>query len=133
MERIETRVETRYGHLLGHREHGLSTFLGVPYARPPTGPLRFRPPRPPEPWTGVREAHEPGPVSPQPSGLLTGMLGFSAEGAREDCLSLNVWTPACDGARRPVLVWIHGGSFTSGAGSMPITESQLPVMPTSLW
>ncbi len=113
-------IETRHGRLRGRRQDGLTALLGVPYARPPLGRLRFSSPRPPEPWSGVREADAFGPPPPQPAGMLTRMLGFSAEGAREDCLSLNVWTPGCDASRRPVLVWVHGGSFTSGAGSMPI-------------
>jgi para-nitrobenzyl esterase len=112
-------VETRHGRLRGCAEEGALVFRGIHYARAAEGELRWRTPAGPEPWPGVRDAVKFAPPAPQRPGTLTRMLGFSAADASEDCLALNLWTPAADGARRPVLVWIHGGSFTSGAGSMP--------------
>ncbi len=113
-------VETRWGKLRGRRRGQVVQFLGIPYARPPVGERRFAAPEPPEPWSGVRPAHRFGPLAPQfgtemgPAGklfrLIRGPIG-------EDCLYLNVWTPAAPGERRPVMVWIHGGAFVLGAGS----------------
>jgi len=117
----EPVADTAEGRLRGALEDGLAVFRGIPYARPPLGPLRFAAPRPPEPWSGVRDALAFSPTAPQRPGVLSRMLGFSAESS-EDCLSLNVWTPAADAGRRPVLVWVHGGSFTGGSGSMPLYD-----------
>lgn len=98
---------------------GIAAFRGIPYAAPPVGPLRLRPPQPPRPWDGERQATAPGPVAPQRQGPLERTFGGYGE-IDEDCLSVNVWTPGPDpAARRPVLVWIHGGSFTTGAGAIP--------------
>lgn len=112
-------VETASGRVRGRPSRGAWTFRGIPYAAPPVGPLRFAPPRPPSPWAGVRDATEFGPVAAQrPSGLES-MLGAGRPTMSEDCLTLNVWTPAADDGRRPVLVWIHGGAFVTGSGSTP--------------
>lgn len=114
-----TIVETTAGRVEGRREAGVECFSGIPYAAPPVGELRFRAPRPPAPWPGVRPATGPGPVAPQlpPASELSG----GATGPQdEDCLTVNVWTPAVDGARRPVLVWVHGGAFIGGSGSLPL-------------
>jgi len=98
---------------------GITAFRGIPYAAPPIGPLRLRPPRPPKPWVGERAVAEPGPVAPQRQGPLERAFGGYGK-ADEDCLSVNVWTPGADtAAARPVLVWVHGGSFTTGAGAIP--------------
>jgi para-nitrobenzyl esterase len=95
-------------------------FRGIPYAAPPVGDLRWRAPRPPAPWTTPRDATVFGPSAPQPvGGMLDGLVPGMAVGAiDEDCLTLNVWTPAVDAGARPVLVWLHGGAFTIGGSSL---------------
>jgi para-nitrobenzyl esterase len=113
-------VETRSGRVRGSREDGAFVFRGIPYAAPPVGPLRFRPPGPPAPWSGVRDALRAGASAPQLAGALAQVLGQGGDGQSEDCLALDVFTPGADGARRPVLVWLHGGGFTSGAGSQAV-------------
>jgi para-nitrobenzyl esterase len=117
---MEPRVETSAGRIEGSREDGVLVFRGIPYARPPVGELRLRAPQPPEPWAGVREARSFGAAAPQTPGRLAALLGAPREPISEDCLHLNVWTPGLGAARRPVLVWLHGGGFTTGSGSQPI-------------
>ena len=114
---MTTHVETRYGAVRGRADGPVLNFRAIPFARPPVGPLRWRPPRPPEPWAGVRDGAEHGPPAPQRPGELSLVLGLRADGASEDCLTLSVTTPGLSG-KRPVLVWIHGGGFTSGAPSL---------------
>ena len=97
---------------------GVTAFRGVPYAAPPVGPLRLRPPQPPPPWKGERDAAAPGAVAPQRQGPLERAFGGYGE-VDEDCLSLNVWTTGTEPSGRPVLVWVHGGSFTTGTGGIP--------------
>lgn len=101
-------VRTRAGSVRGTTAGGLSTFLGIPYARPPTGPLRFASPRPPFPWRGVRDATKFGPPFVQ----------ADVDDSSEDALYANVWTPSTTG-RLPVLVYLHGGGWQLGAGSVP--------------
>ena len=110
-------VETRRGPVRGVTEGGLAVFRGLPFARPPVGPLRFRPPEPPEPWTAVRDAARFGPSASQNGALVGPLMSLGISRTGEDCLYLNVWTPAADRGRRPVLVWIHGGAFILGSGS----------------
>lgn len=113
-------VETAQGKVEGAARDGVRVFLGIPYARPPVGPLRLRPPQPMAPWAGVRPALAFGAGAPQSPSMMGRLLGIGFGEHDEDCLSLNVWTPACDGARRPVLVWLHGGGFVFGASNQPI-------------
>ncbi|MDQ1394445.1 MAG: para-nitrobenzyl esterase [Acidimicrobiaceae bacterium] len=90
---------------------------GVPYAAPPVGPLRFRPPQPPPPWKGVRDASRFGPAAPQAISPLQGLVGGQPGRWSEDCLYLNVFAPTDGRAGLPVMVWIHGGAFIGGSGS----------------
>lgn len=113
-------VHTTGGRVEGVAKDGHLAFYGIPYAACPTGDLRFRPPEPAPPWGGVLRAHEIGYAAPQTPHVIQ---GFAASGAQhEDCLNLNIFTPAADGARRPVLFWIHGGGFTHGAGYEPLYD-----------
>ncbi len=110
-------VEVQGGRLRGVRRSGLWSFSGVPYAGSPDGDRRWRPPSAPEPWSGVKECDRFTPIAPQSPGMVEMSLGGEPEEQSEDCLSLNIWTPGIDGSRRPVMVWIHGGSFVSGSGA----------------
>ena len=110
-------IEVRGGRVRGVDRGGVWSFSGIPYAASTAGDRRWRPPAHPEPWTGIRECDRFGPVAPQSQGMVEQALGGTPEEASEDCLNLNVWTPGLDDARRPVMVWIHGGSFMTGSGS----------------
>jgi para-nitrobenzyl esterase len=110
---------TAQGRIEGFERNGAWQFRGIPYAAPPVGERRFRPPAPPEPWEGVRSGREFGAISCQGTGGTTAFLGEQARETSEDCLFLNVLTPGCDDAGRPVVVWIHGGGFVNGSGSTP--------------
>ncbi|WP_328751445.1 carboxylesterase/lipase family protein [Streptomyces sp. NBC_00285] len=108
-----TTVRTHDGPVRGAAHDGYRTFEGIPYAAPPTGDLRWAPPHRAAPWSAVRDATRPASACPQPAGEVPG------GSTDEDCLHLNVTTPdsAGPGNPRPVIVWLHGGGFTSGAGS----------------
>lgn len=113
-------VLTTAGKVRGETADGIHSFKGVPYGAPTAGANRFMPPRKPEPWDGIRDSLEYGPIAPQ---LARGGAGGanpvdSATGTEsEDCLMLNVFTPAAgDGGNRPVMFWCHGGGFITGSG-----------------
>ncbi len=119
----EPIVGTTLGSAQGKRKDGIAVFLGLPYGAS-TENRRFLPPLPAEPWNGTFEATAPGPISPQRGALVEDDLGDSRTVGPmpefrqgEDCLVLDVYTPDLDDARRPVLVWLHGRGFDSGAGS----------------
>src|SRR5581483_9337638 len=119
-EAVPELVETALGRLAGDRKNGISRFKGIPFAKPPVGPLRWRMPEPAQAWAGVRDATRFGFVCPQAPTQLETLMGLTVGEPSEDCLYLNVWTPACDNARRPVMVWFHGGAFVIGAGSQGV-------------
>jgi carboxylesterase type B len=114
-------VRTRHGLVRGSFADGVNTFKGVPYAAPPFGADRLRPPRPVEPWGGVRDALAYGPKSPQlpyPPPIDVLVPEFAVPG--EDCLNLNIWSRDLGSARQPVMVWIPGGMFEyHGTGASP--------------
>lgn len=105
-------VTTTHGRVRGRAEGGVLVFRGVRYGAD-TGPRRFQPPLPPRPWTDIRDVIAFGPGSPQ--------RGNEAN-TSEDCLFLNVWTPGADRARRPVMIYIHGGAYSTGSGSSPLYD-----------
>lgn len=114
-------VKTSAGTLRGVMQSGVNAFFGVPYGEPAVGKLRFAAPAPVKPWSGTRDAVRIGNRSPQDVAAGLGVLPevFAldrAEPMGEDCLSFNVWTPALGKGNRPVMVWLHGGGFTSGSG-----------------
>jgi para-nitrobenzyl esterase len=111
-------VQTIQGQVAGfHDDYGVNTFLGISYAAPPTGALRFAPPQAAENWTYVRPAYQFSPTCPQP---LDEIEVSSLLYQDEDCLSLNIWTPGNDDNKRPVVVWIHGGGFVQGGTGDPL-------------
>src|SRR5580765_4394943 len=114
-----TIAATRSGKVEGIERDGVLVFRGIPFAAPPLGPRRFRPPVREEAWDGVRDATRFSPEIAQAELPLAHVLGSAGGESKEDGLYLNVWTPACDDARRPVMVWIHGGAYVFGSGSVP--------------
>jgi para-nitrobenzyl esterase len=122
---MSKNVETTYGKLAGEEVAGVHVFRGVPFARPPVGSLRFAAPEPPARWRGVREALRSGAAPLQVGAAWMTRMRLDVGGrVDEDCLYLNVYTPASGGARRPVLVFLHGGAFLMGAGSTALYDSR---------
>ncbi len=114
---MTTTIQTRLGAIQGIDKDGLQTFLGVPYAAPPVGDLRWRSPRPAPGWSGTLDATRfPNRCFQTPYAEVLG-LGEISGAESEDCLYLNIYTPAADTARRPVLCWIHGGAFFQGSAN----------------
>jgi para-nitrobenzyl esterase len=111
---------TTSGSVRGLLRNRVNSFLGVPYGAPTGGAARFQPPVKPVSWTGVRDTVDLGPRSPQPVRIMVPEMGDALTGTgpmNEDCLRLNVWTPAVGrGTRRPVMVYLHGGGFRTGSG-----------------
>lgn len=127
---MDTVTETPSGPVKGQRRDGVLMFRGIPYALAPVGERRFTPPIPldelpagagGEPFDASRL-----PSSAPQNSFLGGveLPGLTVRETDEDCLYLNVWTPGLDGGRRPVMVWIHGGGFTTGSGSLPVYKAQ---------
>jgi para-nitrobenzyl esterase len=116
---MDTVVKTRHGEVRGSVVKRVNTFKGIPYAAPPFGVNRFRPPQPVTSWSGVRDALTYGPTAPKPpypppfNALLPEPVI-----AGEDSLNLNIWSPELGQAKLPVMVWIHGGAFTNGKTSL---------------
>jgi carboxylesterase type B len=125
---VQGVVTVTQGRLRGTWRGDQWSFSGIPYGRAPVGPLRWRPPAEAESWSEIRDASTFGPIAPQSAsvpGITSPSDPSASEPHSEDCLSLNVWTPALPdaptaqpGQGRPVMVFIHGGGFTSGSGSV---------------
>ncbi|HUY95028.1 MAG TPA: carboxylesterase/lipase family protein [Terracidiphilus sp.] len=115
-------VDTASGKVRGSSRNGILTFKGIPYAASTAGAARFLPPQKPKPWTGVRSSLTYGEVCPQPA--RTGwahdeeawLFNWDDGQPGEDCLRLNIWSPALDNRKRPVMFWLHGGGYTAGSG-----------------
>jgi para-nitrobenzyl esterase len=127
----EAVVETTAGKVRGVLVDGVYGFAQVPYGAPTGGANRFQPPRPPAPWTGVREPPQSRVIAPQinpkvpppPAGSLLSIIREAGDES-EDCLRLEVWTPGLDNKKRPVMVWLHGGGYSSGSGSNPTYDGR---------
>jgi para-nitrobenzyl esterase len=127
-------AETTFGKIRGVDNGGIKTFKGIPYGADTSGANRFMPPADPADWSGVRDALAYGhsapqhdPAAPPPSAGTLSVSGHDLPAEGEDCLVLNIWTPAIgspggSSAKRPVMVWCHGGGFANGSGSSPDTD-----------
>jgi para-nitrobenzyl esterase len=109
-QRGDPLVQTRAGPVIGFRHHGVNIFKGLRYGAPTR---RFQPPQLPQPWTQPVRAVEYGAASPQ---------GSDEQNQSEDCLFLNIWSPGLDAGNRPVMVYIHGGAYSTGSGSSPLYD-----------
>ncbi|MAK60573.1 MAG: carboxylesterase [Ponticaulis sp.] len=128
-------VQTKYGPVQGLKDRGINEYLGIPYASAPVGELRFMPPEPPETLDYIYDATQMGPpvmqmynaAGAKDDDITRQLQTTNANQAEvklgnEDGLYLNVWTPGADDAKRPVMLWIHGGGFAYGSGSWPVYD-----------
>ena len=121
---LDATVVTKSGPVRGAGV-GVVSFKGIPYAAPPIGQLRWRPPEDPSPWRDLRDASQFGPQCPQPQRVILGRSDGRPLPSSEDCLTLNIWTPARSASDRlPVMAWVHGGGFTVGSGSLPAYDGE---------
>jgi para-nitrobenzyl esterase len=114
-------VDAPAGMIEGRTEGALHVFKGIPYASPPVGPARWRPPSALPRWQGVRNAAQFGPACPQQASRIASIYAEELGPVSEDCLTLNIWTPV-DARDAPVFVWIHGGAFTTGSSSQALYD-----------
>jgi para-nitrobenzyl esterase len=115
---VAQQVLTESGTVSGIRADGLTVYKGIPFAAPPVGDLRWRPPVHAEAWTGTRKADAFAPACMQ---VGVSMPGETPPAVSEDCLYLNIWTPARTANEHlPVIVWIYGGGYINGSASMPL-------------
>ena len=124
---VGARVKIDAGFIQGtERASGVAAYLGVPYAAPPTGANRWRAPMSPTPWTNARDATAFGFACPQIQSNFAVGGALAAALTREDCLTLNVWSPATTAsASLPVMVWIHGGGFNTGASAIALYDGEI--------
>lgn len=118
-------AESRYGKVRGTVNGDIRVFKGVPYGAPTSGANRFRKPLPPQAWSGVRDATAYPDMAPQAAAPIRGLFASWTDPSTpsEDCLGLNIWTPALrDGGKRPVMVWFHGGDYSSLSGSRSVFD-----------
>ena len=109
-------VKTKSGKIQGYFNRGVIKFKGIPYAAPPIGNLRFKPPLPVEPWDNICDGTNYSPVCPQPPSALEEMVTDPFPQSEVDSLTLNIWTQKLNDEKRPVMFFIHGGAFRTGSG-----------------
>jgi para-nitrobenzyl esterase len=114
-------VQAPAGAVRGQAADGILSFKGIPYAAPPVGQNRWRPPAPIAPWSGLRGASDFGPACIQPTPRAPSIYSVDLGRTSEDCLTLNIWTPDA-GGKAPVMVWIHGGALVAGSSKEPLYD-----------
>ncbi|WP_269245310.1 carboxylesterase/lipase family protein [Rhizobium sp. AG207R] len=118
-------IETPYGPIVGRRSDGVIAFTGVPYALPPIGPRRFRLPEPIHPWNEPLDCTRQSSIAPQLPSRLAKVMGDYPAQQDEDCLHLDIWVPEKRSAKTPIFVFLHGGAFMTGGGSLPCYDGAL--------